>query len=43
MYEFYNPNPLSKSVGDCVIRALSKALNKSWDDTAIELFIFAYD
>lgn len=43
MYEFYNPNPLNKSVGDCVIRALSKALDKSWNDTAIELYIFAYD
>ena len=26
-YKYYNPNPLSKSVGDCVIRAISK-INK---------------
>jgi hypothetical protein len=30
MYRFYNPNPLDLMVGDCVIRALSKALNKGW-------------
>lgn len=24
MFQYYNPNPLGKQVGDCVIRAISK-------------------
>lgn len=35
----YNPNPLGKSVGDCVIRAISKILDKGWVWTYIELCI----
>lgn len=31
MYIYYNPNPLSKYVGDCVVRALTKVLDKDWD------------
>ena len=31
-YIYANPNPYKKIVDDCVIRALSIALNKSWDD-----------
>lgn len=31
--ERYNPNPYGKNVGDCTVRALSKALNQSWDTT----------
>lgn len=33
MYRYYNPNPASKKTGDCVVRALSKALDISWEDT----------
>ena len=33
----YNPNPKNQRVGDCAVRALSKALNKSWDDVYIGL------
>ena len=36
---FYNPNPLNKSTDDCVVRALSKVLDKSWDETFMELTI----
>lgn len=32
-YIHYNPNPLKLSVGDCTIRAISCALNISWDET----------
>lgn len=39
VYEYYNTNPLNKNVGDCVIRAISKALNQSWEDTYIDLCI----
>ena len=38
MYSYFNPNPIkNKRVGDCVIRAISKALNQSWEETYIEL------
>lgn len=30
---FYNPNPEGNLVGDCVIRAISKATNQSWEQT----------
>jgi hypothetical protein len=28
---YFNPNPLGKSVGDCTVRALSKALGQTWE------------
>ena len=39
MWVQFNPNPLGKSVGDCVIRALSRVLDKGWVWTYIELCI----
>lgn len=42
MYEYYNPNPFGKNVSDCVVRAISKALNQSWEDTYIELALQGY-
>lgn len=36
-YIQYNPNPRRKSVIDCTIRALSKALDTDWDDAYIRL------
>lgn len=30
MYIYYNTNPSSKKVGDCVVRALSTILKKRW-------------
>ena len=37
MYIYYNPNPIGKRVGDCSVRAISKALNVSWDDAYIAI------
>lgn len=37
MFEYCNLNPHGLRVGDCVIRAISKALNQSWETTYIEL------
>lgn len=37
MYKFYNPNPLKKIVGDCVVRGICKLMNQSWEDTYIDL------
>ncbi len=37
MYEFYNENPLGIFEDDCVIRAISCATNRSWDEVYDEL------
>lgn len=42
MFREYNPNPSNKRVGDCVVRAISKALNQSWCDTYVDLTIQGY-
>lgn len=42
MYEYLNNNPNKNKVGDCVIRAISTALNQSWEETYIELCIQGY-
>lgn len=36
-YANYNPNPCGRSVGDCAVRAVSKALNQTWEETYIGL------
>ena len=35
----YNPNPVGLKVGDCVVRALSKALGQDWEQTYIDLCV----
>lgn len=30
-WQKYNPNPVGRSVGDCAIRAVAKALNVPWE------------
>lgn len=37
-----NPNPFNKRTGDCVIRAISIAEDKTWDDTFIELMVESF-
>lgn len=39
MYSHFNPNPYGNKVGDCVVRAISKALNQSWYETYMGLCI----
>ena len=36
-----NPNPLNKEVPDCVVRAISIALNQPWIQTFDELYSVA--
>ena len=38
-----NPNPDNNVTGDCVIRAISIATNKSWDDVFVELALKSFD
>lgn len=39
MYIRYNPNPQKATVGDCVIRAVSKVTGLTWEQTYIDLCI----
>lgn len=32
MWEYFNPNPAGRTVGDCSVRAVSAALGVSWDE-----------
>lgn len=36
-YAYYQPNPAGRSVGDCTVRALSKALGQTWEQTYVGL------
>lgn len=31
MYSAYNPNPMGARVGDCTVRAISRATGEGWD------------
>lgn len=43
MYVYYNPNPVGReSVGDCSVRAISKALDISWEDAYAKLGVNAF-
>lgn len=37
MYAYFNKNPEGRSVGDCAVRAVSKALGQSWEQTYVGL------
>lgn len=39
VFEHYNPNPYGRNVGDCTVRALSKALGQDWYKTYFGLCI----
>lgn len=39
MWIEFNINPFGLRVGDCVIRAISKALDKPWEETYIDLCV----
>lgn len=39
-YIKYNPNPLSAKVGDCVIRALTLALDLDWENAYVKLVLY---
>ena len=35
MWMYYNPNPTGRSVGDCAVRAVAKALDVDWETAYI--------
>lgn len=43
MYRYLNLNPKNNFTGDCVIRAISHATNKDWDEVYLELMALGYD
>lgn len=42
MFMFYNPNPTERKVGDCSIRAVSKALNIDWETAYLKVCLAGY-
>lgn len=38
----YNPNPAGRRVGDCAVRAISKALNVSWESAYLMIIGAGY-
>ena len=38
----YNPNPAKNRVGDCTVRAISKALNQDWEQTYAGLTAYGF-
>lgn len=42
MFKYCNLNPRGLRVGDCVVRAISMALNQPWETTYIDLSIQGY-
>lgn len=43
MFIRFNPNPFELNTGDCTVRALSKVLNQSWDDTYWGICIVGFE
>lgn len=39
-YKYENPNPQSKKVGDCTVRAIALATNKSWNEVYLNLCVY---
>lgn len=42
MWKPYNPNPVGRSVGDCAVRAIAKALDVTWEKAFTMLAINAF-
>lgn len=42
MWKMYNPNPTGRSVGDCAIRAIAKALDLDWETAYIKVMMNGY-
>ncbi len=39
MFVYYNPNPAKRTVGDCSVRAVAKALNIDWQDAYAKIIV----
>lgn len=43
MYKYFNNNPAGRNVGDCAVRAVSKALGIDWEEAFMKLATAAYN
>ena len=43
MFINYNPNPVGRKVGDCAVRAISKALKLDWETAYMNMVIAGLD
>ena len=43
MWKYFNNNPAGRSVGDCAVRAVSVALDTSWEDAFREIAEAAFN
>lgn len=41
-WQLYNPNPAQNRVGDCTVRAISKALEQDWETTYAGLSAYGF-
>lgn len=41
-WKIYNPNPIKNRVGDCTVRAISKALGQDWETTYAGLTAYGF-
>lgn len=41
-WRYYNPSPVARNVGDCAVRALSKALGIDWEQAYATLAMSGY-
>lgn len=41
-WRMYNPNPSNNRVGDCTVRAISKAMGQSWEQTYAGLTAYGF-
>lgn len=39
MYKEFNPNPRGRKVGDCTVRAISKATGQDWHEVYVNLCV----
>ena len=42
-WKYLNKNPLGKHTGDCVVRAISTAMNRSWGEVYMDLAELGYE
>lgn len=42
MWQMYNPNPTGRSVGDCAVRAVAKALDTDWETAYLKIAMNGY-
>lgn len=42
MYVYYNPNKAHRSVGDCAVRAVAKALDTDWETAYAKIIVTGF-